>query len=115
MFVPTPGLLDSVLNANRMPETDAIIITWVPPFSLNLTASEPDIVYCVDMYNVTDIQSREHIVSDCSVVEPRYTFTVSQPDPTDMFEVIITPKSNVAGAKNGTQSESLDAYFYGKE
>ena len=115
--VPIIGFLDRVQSTKRLPlpNTDSIIITWEPPFSLNLTDVEPDVVYCVDMYNVTAHQSSDHIIlSDCNVVEPQYTFTSSQPDPTDLFEFIITPRSNTEGATNGTQSESLKAYFYGK-
>lgn len=102
------------MNANRLVDKDAIVIIWEPPFSLNLTDTEPDIIYCVEMFNVTGRKSRDHILSDCNVVVPYYTFTSSQPDPTDTFEVIITPRSNIEGATNGTLSESLETYFYGK-
>ena len=111
------GPIGSVSNVSQIPLADAIAIRWVPPFSLNLTnAAEPDIIYCIEVFNATDDNQTDDylITSDCGVVEPRYTFTVSEPDPTDLFEIIIIPRSNVVGATNGTPSERLEVYFYGK-
>ena len=74
-------------------------ISWSPPFSLNLTNIEPDIVYCVEVYNIT-CGERDFIISDCNVTEPSYTSN----DLLDgyIYEYIVTPRSNVEGAENGT-------------
>ena len=78
-------------------------ITWNPPFSLDLTNVEPDIVYCVDVYNIT-CGGRELLISDCNVTETSYTSDVIAPDGY-IYEYIVTPKSNVEGAINGTSSK----------
>ena len=82
---------------------NASILSWSPPFSLNLTNTEPDIVYCVEVYNIT-CGRRDLVISDCDVTEPSYTFD----SPSGyIYEYIITPRSNVEGARNGTQSQPL--------
>ena len=109
------GILNIAMNVIKVPSINAIIITWEPPFSMNLTNAEPDIVYCVDIFNVTSNQRVEnHLISDCSVLDTQYTYILNDPDPTNAFEVKITPRSNVAGARNGTPSENVPAFFYGK-
>ena len=85
-----------------MPEV--ILLSWTPPFSLDLTAVDPDIAYCVDVYNITD-GGLLHISSNCNILSPSYTFTVENPDPTNEFEFTVTPRSNVEGARNGTRSQ----------
>ena len=103
------------MNIIRIPSVTLILITWEPPFSMNLTNAEPDIVYCVDIFNVTsNRQAENHLISDCSVLDTQYTYTQNYPDPTYAFEVKITPRSNVEGARNGTPSENVLAFFYGK-
>ena len=48
-----------------------INLSWEPPFSLNLTTADPDIAYCVDVYNVTDIDGRfSPLISNCDVNTP---------------------------------------------
>ena len=83
---------------------NASILSWSPPFSLDLTNIEPDIVYCVEVYNIT-CGERDLIISDCDVTEPSYTFY----DLADgyIYEYIITPRSNVDGTRNGTPSQPL--------
>ena len=83
----------------------SIYLTWLPPFSLNITTAEPDIVYCIDItcFNITD--GGDHLVSNCSVFTPHYNFTVENPDPRDLFHFRVTPRSNVERARNGTPNE----------
>ena len=80
-------------------------VFWEPPFSLDLTGVDPDIVYCIDVYNVT-CGRRELIISDCNVTEPSYTSDNIAPYEY-IYEYIVTPRSNVPGARNGTPSQSL--------
>ena len=109
------GALNSVSNISRIPDTTNIIFTWKPPYSLNLTRIEPDVAYCIDIYNVTNgSHYHDRLISDCNVTTTQYTFNdVSHPDPRNLFRFTITPRSNIAGAKNGTPSEPMEAYFYG--
>ena len=74
-------------------------IVWEAPFSLDLTNVEPNIVYCVELYNNT-CGGRELLISDCDVMETSYTSDVLQSG--YIYEYIVTPKSNVEGAQNGT-------------
>ena len=76
------------------------VITWEPPFSLNLTNIYPDIVYCVEIFNIT-CDSRVLVVDDCYVTEPVYTFLL---EPAFIYEIAVIPRSNVAGAENGSKA-----------
>ena len=78
-------------------------LSWTAPFSLDLTNVDPDIAYCVDIYNIT-CGRRDLIISDCNVTEPSYSS--SAPDGY-IYEYIVTPRSNVEGARNGTPSQPL--------
>ena len=80
------------------------------PYSLNLTKAEPDIVYCVDVYDVTDDKMRNHLISNCTIVDEKFTIKVDNPDPTKLFLFVITPRSNVEGAMNGT-AHAIDGRF----
>ena len=81
-------------------ERENTTILWEAPFSLNLTNVEPDIVYCVEVYNIT-CGGRELLISDCDVTETSYTCDVIAPDGY-IYEYTVTPRSNVEGALNGT-------------
>ena len=101
MVQPFTGLLKSVINLERNGST----IFWEAPFSLDLTNIDPDIVYCVEVYNIT-CGRRDLIISDCNVTEPSYTSDDIAPDGY-IYEYIVTPRSNVEGARNGTPSQPL--------
>ena len=114
-YIPFTGILNAVMDITKTPSVTAIIVTWDSPFSMNLTHAEPDIVYCIDIFNVTSNQQADnHLISDCSVLDTQYTYAQNYPDPTNAFEIRITPKSNVEGARNGTPSENVLTFFYSK-
>ena len=48
------------LSINKL-QSNAFSLPWLPPFSLNLTNAEPDTVYCIEIYNVTNEMNREHL------------------------------------------------------
>ena len=87
------GPLDAVTSLTKVNST----ISWEPPFSLDLTNVEPDIVYCVDVYNIT-CGGRDLVSSDCSVTDTNYTSLSDD----YLYEYIVTPRSNVEGVENGT-------------
>ena len=97
------GPPQSVINLQRNGNT----IIWEAPFSLNLTNIEPDIVYCMEVYNITC--GRSHVISDCDVMESRYTNDELQSG--YIYEYTITPRSNVQGALNGTKREISGQYY----
>ena len=88
------GTLNTVINLNR---TDKLLL-WTAPFSLNLTGIDPDIVYCVEVYNITC--GRSLLISECDVIETSYTNDTLLPG--YIYEYTVTPRSNVEGASNGT-------------
>ena len=73
----------------------------MPPFSLNLTGVDPDIVYCVEVYNIT-CGVDDLVVSDCNVTEPRYED--NRLEQGHIYHITITPRSNVRNATNGTNN-----------
>ena len=102
-LVFTIGQLLDAENISRFHGNGSIILSWDPPFSLNLTNVEPDIAYCVEVYNITC--GRSLVISDCDVLETSYSSDDLQPG--YIYEYTVTPRSNVEGAQNGTsQSET---------
>ena len=101
IFPLTTGQLAAVSDVSRQSST----LSWQAPSSLDLTGVDPDIVYCVEVYNIT-CGGRELVFSDCNVTENSYTSNVIAPDGY-IYEYIVTPRSNVQGAQNGTQSQPL--------
>ena len=81
-------------------ERNASTLSWEAPFSLDLTGVDPDIVYCVKVYNIT-CGRRDLIISNCNVTEPSYTSDDMAPIGY-VYEYTVTPRSNVEGASNGT-------------
>ncbi len=108
-----PGPLHAVadLTVNNIAgNCSQLNVTWVAPFSLNLTTAEPDIKYCVDVYNVTYEREDNLLQSECSITTIQYMFDVAYPVGTYSFSV--TPQSNIDGSLNGTISTGQ--FSYGK-
>ena len=95
-FAIHTGTLNAVKNLNR---TNKLLL-WTAPFSLNLTGINPDIVYCVEVSNITC--GRSHLISECDVMETNYTNDALLPG--YIYEYTVTPRSNVEGASNGTST-----------
>ena len=98
MFCPLSGALDKV----KYLRIENSVIRWEPPFSLDLTDIEIDIVYCVEVYNIT-CGVKDLVISDCNVSSTNYTITSDS----YLYEFIVIPRSNVEGAMNGTPSQPL--------
>ena len=80
---------------------DSSTITWEAPFSLDLTGVDPDIVYCVEVYNIT-CGVDDLVVGDCNVTEPR--FIDNRLKQGYIYRITITPRSNGQDAQNGTNN-----------
>ena len=89
------GCLDHVKSLRK----EGSVIKWEAPFSLNLTDSDPDVVYCVEIYNISC--GRELIGGDCNVMDTSYALGDHSEDGY-LYEYIVTPRSNVEGAMNGS-------------
>lgn len=99
------GPLDSVSNLCTSVDhrtTEEVLITWTPPYSLDLSDIEPDIVYCVGIYNIT-CESRDLLFSNCSVTNSELVVNLLNASQY-IFEIIVTPRSNTESARNGTSN-----------
>ena len=104
------GPLEAIDSLQRQSTSSRISLSWKPPFSLNLTTAEPDVVYCVEIYDM----DREHLNSSC-IFELQYNLTVESPDPRDIFQFTVTPRSNVQGAIDGTPSHINGSFSFESE
>ena len=77
-------------------------LVWSPPFSLDLSSSDPDIVYCIDIYNNSCTSNSTLIISNCSIVDSVYPY--NSPQEIGLLEYVVTPRSNAEGVINGTPS-----------
>ena len=111
-FTPT-GQLNAVghLKVTSSPSSIPIQLSWMQPFSLDLNDTNPDVVYCVDVYEIAYVGlQRDHVVSECNLIEPHYSFTPANSD--SLFQFVVTPRNNLKGARNGTTSET---YLFNSE
>ena len=106
---PLPAVADLTVN-NIARNCSQLNVTWVAPFSLNLTTAEPDIQYCVDVYNVTYEREDNLLQSECNITTTQYLFDIAYHVGTYSFSV--TPRSNIDGSLNGTIS--IARFSYGK-
>ena len=108
----TPGQLAQVQKLKSATTPSTIQISWEPPFSHNLSATDPDIVYCVDIFRGT---ANNHIVSNCNVFEHYFIFSSENPDPRESYTFTVTPRSNVNRGRNGTVATTNTTYSYNRE
>ena len=84
---------------------------WEPPSTLDLTGVEPDIVYCVEVSNIT-CGADNLIASDCDLTNPVYPANVGDGlDPSYIYKITVTPSSNVPGAANGSVFTRQGTYY----
>ena len=102
---PISGLLSGVSDLVALPQRGVISLTWSPPFSLDITGVDPDLWYRVYVYNIT---SGRAPLTNLTVYEPEFNFTVSDSSPCDQFEFRVTP---VNGAGNGIASKPVRGCF----
>ena len=103
MILQTQGLLGSVVDLSVQNDTHSIVISWRPPYSLNVTGVKHDIWYTVLVANLTEARNWE---SDTymyveNTTNTWYNFTVSNFNPGDIFKFTIIP-FNKLGYGNGS-------------
>ena len=94
------GPLAEVINFNRQIISKNLSYIWQQPYSLDLTAVTPDITYCLDVLRIT-CGVRDSVVRDCGVSGHNYTVDL---DIADLYEAIITPRSNTINTVNGSET-----------
>ena len=100
------GPLRKVMKIKRT--SSDFTVTWEAPFSLDLTGVDPDIVYCVEVYNIT-CGVDDLVVGDCNVTEVQYVNEQLQQG--YIYRFTITPRSNGQDAQNGTSNTKEGIYF----
>ena len=104
------GLLQQVDDIQKKLANGTLCLSWVLPFTLNITNVHPDILNLVEVMNVTDAANSFIIPCDnCPLATPEYKFTVVNPSTCDKFTFVVVP---VNGAGIGTPSEPLLGSFF---
>ena len=93
------GTLTEVSNLHR----DTSIVSWDPPFTLDITEVNPDIIYCIDIYDISCDNVGTHILINCSVIDTSFSSQLLDHDHF-IYEYFVTPRINVANAVNGTSA-----------
>ena len=90
-----PGLPKLLTDLNTVcHHNGSCTVSWAKAPSLNLTDVEPDVLYIVEIRTMCD----EVLQIDFTTIL-QYEFP--NPHPRFPYELVVTPRSNVEGAKNG--------------
>ena len=93
------GTLNAVHNLSVVKSNLSILITWEAPFTLNITNTEPDITYRVN------ISSMSYVVhTECNVTQTEFLYTITHEllCQTNDFYVTVTP---INGAGHGVSEK----------
>ena len=103
------GLLAAVGSLEAYPRQTFILLTWTPPFSLDLTGIDPDVFYYVEVYNIST--GGTLFINSYKVLESDFNFTLPSPSPCDQFEFRVIPAN---GAGNGSMEFVNGTFFESK-
>ena len=88
----------------------SITLTWQPPFSLDIPNTDPDMTFCVEVYNVSEGERTPlHHLGQCSIVTPHYTIPTNNSGLMLHYQFIVTAV-NVVG--RGAPSDPRNVTFY---
>lgn len=112
---------------------NSVSITWDAPFSRNITDTEPDITYCIEISSETglrsmhawsahmhDLQSQPIIILDlhfrreCDIVATTYSLIIQSENfspCSNRFNVTVIPVNGLLMNNNGTKKE-VEIYLY---
>ena len=109
-YLHLPGLLAPVGDVSVENGSDSILLSWSPPFSLDVTGVDHDIWYTVLISNVTDKGNPTAIpCTDChNLTQPHYTFTTANPSPAHKYSFTVIPQNGVG---EGNRSEPVEGAF----
>lgn len=93
--------MSEVTHLRRHPANASV--TWRSPYSLNISDAEPDISYCINVTNIT-CGGTETVINNCNVKRPYYNNS-SILNQADLFEIVVTPSSNIKGAVPGNETK----------
>ena len=100
------GPLLSVVNLETDSNTSSIIVSWIAPFSLDVTGVDPDIWYSVLIYNLTDEENTTAVpCTDChSLTQTHYIFSPDYSSPCHKYSFTVIPYN---GAGQGESSQNI--------
>ena len=105
------GSLGTVRDLTVQNDTNSISLSWRPPFSLNVTDTDPDVWYTVLVYNVTDKNNPLAIpYPSCQdIADTNCTFTAEGLiSPFHEFSFAVVSKNGVG---NGKMSRNVTGAF----
>lgn len=100
----------NVLNINHDTQNGSAWydLSWDFPFSLNLTGIEPDVVFLIEAYKLNTTCEESALLFSKFVYEPLFTVNrLHFP-----YQIVIIPRSNIAGARNGIRTTYSGNVFF---
>ena len=93
------GPLSAVTLFRRVTSSNPFVYSWTPPPTLDLTDVSPDVVYSIEVYNIT-CGANDLLGTLNNLTVSLYQNALL--DPGHVYKVVVVPRSNVRGARNGT-------------
>ena len=106
VYVYTAGELEAVTDLHITDSPGQILITWQPPFTLNLTDRPYSITYCID---IAEDSSGKHYVSACNITETQYIFRIVSEINIPLV-ITVTPENGLGRGKE--QNASVNNIIY---
>ena len=102
------GPPSAVVDLKATSDSTSITISWVAPWSLDVTGVDHDVLYNVSCYDVTDKDNPTPIsCTDCTnITETVYTFTPDHLTPCHVYKFSVTP-FNGAGQGESRATEYM--------
>lgn len=105
------GILTAVGGLTAVPREEFLHLSWHPPFTLDITDVTPDILYCINIYNITHNLQHALLHTNCNLIQPEFDFRVTTPSPCDQFKFQVIPVNAVG---KGTSNNVTGYFFEGK-
>ena len=100
------GPLSKVVHLRVISNASSVTVSWTALFSLDMTDVDPDILYSVLIYKVTNENNSTAILcTDCiNITETHYTFTPDYLSPCHVYLITVIPFN---GAGQGESSRNV--------
>ena len=95
------GPVSKVVDLRVRSNASSVIVSWTPPFSLDVTDVHPDVWYSVLIYNMTDENSTTvNLCTDC--IETNYTFTHEYFSHSHVYNISVVPLNGAGEGQSST-------------
>ena len=102
-----PGNVTNLVSDRPPSSPTTLESQWDSVFSLDLSDTDPDIVYSFEVYDITC--GRNDLIDRKTTVENITSITI---DPWNIYKAVVTPRNNVYNATDGTTSEYRGMVFF---